>query len=109
MMRAWGASAEDLALAEQLRDARSGVDREVFEVWEENWAHWLFFLDVDTQWVFAGMAAVRVGLNWPAIEVVARAMGVRGKVWRERVEALLVVEKAVLKAEHEQAQEGRRR
>lgn len=100
-MRQWKATAESIELAEQLRKQQLG-EAEVFEVWEENWATWLFFLDVSNQWFFVGMAAQRMGLNWPAIEVVARALGWRRRRWRELMEALLVVEKAVLAAEQAQ-------
>lgn len=103
-MRRWGASAEDLALAEQVRALREGDAGEMCEVWEDNWDHWKFFLGVSSQWVYAGMTGVRVALNWPGIEVVARALGVRGKAWREQVLALQVVEAAALKAWAEQAE-----
>jgi hypothetical protein len=104
MMRRWGASAEDLALAEQVRNLREGVPGDVCEVWPENWEHWRFFLGVSSQWVYAGMAGARVALNWPGIEVVARALGLRGKAWREQVLALQVVEAEALKAWSEQAE-----
>jgi hypothetical protein len=44
-------------------------------------------------------------LNWPGIEVVARATGLRGAAWRGQVQALLVVEKAVLEALRERAEQ----
>lgn len=104
MMRQWGASEADLALARQLQEQQAGGG-DVFEVWPENWDHWLFFLDVATQWLTAGLTGVRVGLNWPGIEVVARATGLRGAAWRGQVQALLVVEKAVLEALRERAEQ----
>lgn len=100
-MRQWKATAESIEMAEKLRRQQMG-DVEVFDVWEENWEAWMFFLDVSPQWIYAGMSAQRVGLNWPSIEVVARAVGWRRRRWRELVEALLVVERAVLIAESEQ-------
>ena len=72
---------------------------EVCDVWPENWIAWQFFLRVQTQWVRAGMDGRRACLNWTSVEVVAKALGVRGKQWRELVEALTVVEAAVLEAD----------
>lgn len=99
-MRQWKATEESIELAEKLRRQQMG-DTDVFELWEENWPTWVFFLDVSAQWNFVGFAAQRMGLNWPAIEVVARARGLRSRRWRALVEDLLVVEKAVMLAESE--------
>lgn len=39
----------------------------VFKVWPANWAAVELFLDVQTQWRFAGMGGVRVGLDYGAV------------------------------------------
>lgn len=72
------------------------------QVWPENWEHWLFFMRVQTQWVFAGLAGVRVALRWEGIEPVATALGWRRRRWRELVEALGVIENTVLLTEQGQ-------
>ena len=72
------------------------------EVWPENWDIWRFFMRVQTQWVFAGMSGGRVALRWEGIEPVAQALGWRRRRWRELVEALGVIEFAVLAAEQRQ-------
>lgn len=102
-MRQWGASAEDLAMAESLMGQTADEDVDVCDVWPENWAAVQLFLQVQRQWVYAGMDLRRTGLNWPGIEVVARALGWRGKAWGEVVQALLVMEGAVITVDNEQA------
>lgn len=98
LMRRWNATEESLALAEQLREQQLG-NPEDFELWEENWDHWLFFLKVSTQWVRAGLDGFMSGLNYAGVEVVAKAHGLRGKVWRACLDALQVIEEAVLEAD----------
>ena len=102
-MRRWGASDEDIALAQRLMDQQAGTNGDVCEVWPDNWDAWCFFLKVARQWVYAGMDARRAALNWQGIEVVARALGWRGKRWAELVQALLVVEAEVIRIDNEQA------
>ena len=102
-MRRWGASDEDIALAQRLMDQQAGTSGDVCEVWPDNWDAWCFFMQVGRQWVYAGMDARRAALNWPCIEVVGRALGWRGKRWTELVEALLVVEAEVIRIDNEQA------
>ncbi len=96
-MHRLGANEEDLARAEDLLKATQ--DAEACDVWPENWEVWQFFLQVQTQWVRAGMDGRRACLNWPSVEVVAKAFGMRGKQWRELVQALMTVEAAVLEAD----------
>lgn len=107
MMRQWNATPESLALAEQLRDRQRGSPDD-FEVWEENWDHWLFFLQVSTQWLYAGFEGARGSLNLAGVEVVARAVGVRGKAWAEQLKALLVIEREVLEVDARRREEKSR-
>lgn len=77
----------------------------VFEVHEDAWESWLFFLTVSRQWVYLvmnngmGSVAVRQCLNWPAIEAMARMSGVPRRQWPGLCADLLVIEEAVLVAE----------
>ncbi|MGE0350945.1 DUF1799 domain-containing protein [Hydrogenophaga sp.] len=98
MMRRWNATEESLALAEQLRKQQQG-NPDDFEVWEDNWAHWCFFLRISSQWLYAGFEGARGCLNLAGVEVVARAAGVRGKAWAEQLAALLVIEREVLEVD----------
>lgn len=97
-MRRYGASDEDLALAEEVQEAQQGQTAGEFEVWEENWSHWCFFLTVQMRWVHAGMDGAKVALDFPAVEVVAKALGFRGRAWSRLVEDLLVIELTALEA-----------
>ena len=78
-----------------------------FEVHEDAWESWLFFLSVSRQWVYVvmgnamGSVAVRQCLNWPAIEALARMSGTPRNKWPGLCADLLVIEEAVLVAESE--------
>lgn len=70
------------------------------EVWEENWPSWLFFLKVQTQWIWtSGMAVVRMGLNYPAVESTLRMAGIPRRQWPALLDDLQVIEVAVLDGE----------
>ncbi len=43
-----------------------------FEVLPENWTIVRTFIRCATQWNYAGMAGVRVGLNYPGVDAVLR-------------------------------------
>jgi hypothetical protein len=105
LMRQWGAPEAEIEMARALMDRHA--DDAPAEVWPENWDLWEFFMRVQTQWVFAGMAGVRVALRWEGIEPVAQALGWRRRRWRELVEALGVIENAVLVAEQDQRKGSR--
>jgi hypothetical protein len=47
-----------------------------FEVWPENWDAFRLFCGLNTQWNHVGLAGVRVGLRYEAIEPTARMMGI---------------------------------
>lgn len=94
-MRRMGASEEDIARAVAERpQAEEGED--AFEVYEDNWDTWLFFLRVQHQWVYAGMAAARVGLNWQGIAAWAGLALVGRRRLAREVPALELIERAVL-------------
>lgn len=107
-MRRMGASEQDLAAMQAQLDAQraEAVAREEFEVHADNWDDWLFFLSVQTQWVYAntGMGTQRAGLNYPGVESGARLQGIGRGRWPALFEAVHRVELAVLAADAEQRQ-----
>lgn len=52
--------------------ARRDQPPEACEVHEENWPTVALFLDCSTQWRTAGMSGVPVGLDYAAVDLVAR-------------------------------------
>lgn len=110
-LRRLGASEQDVAAAQAQADAERAQAQALdeFEVHADNWDDWLFFLSVQTQWVYAstGMGSRRTGLNYPAVESAARLQGLPRRLWPQRFEAVQAVERAVLAADAEQAQAGR--
>jgi hypothetical protein len=105
-MRRWGASDEDIALAQGLMQQQAQSSGEECEVWPDNWEAWQAFLMVSRQWIYVGPDHRRAALNWPGIEVVTRALGWRGKRWADLVQALLAVESEVIRIDNEQAAQG---
>ncbi|MBV7454304.1 DUF1799 domain-containing protein [Acidovorax sp. sif1233] len=106
-MRAFGATDADV---EKVRQERGSAEKSVqgveFEVWEENWELWLFFLAAQTQWnyVSGGLGpAVRVGMNFTGVESVARIRGISGQQLQAWAEDLQSIELAVLQADREVA------
>lgn len=110
-MRRMGFSDDDIAREKVKRSGRAEDDSErepeAFEVHEDAWENWLFFLTVSRQWVYLvlgggmGSQAVRQCLNWPAIEALARMSGTPRRQWPGLCADLLVIEEAVLVAESE--------
>lgn len=107
-MRAMGATDEAV---EQARAERAGEqkaadeEQDAFEVYEDNWEDWMFFLRVQVQWVHAGLDGRRVCLNWPGIAAFAGMAGVRYRRLARRTEALEVIERAVLREDNRIADE----
>lgn len=101
-MQAWGASEEVLAQAREQLAEDAGL--QVAEVWPENWRTWVFFLQVNSLWARAGMDGRRCALDWPAVEVVARGLGLVGRRWRQLVEDLLLIQDEVLQVDAARAE-----
>ena len=100
-MRRYGASEEVLAeMREQMAEDDGLQD---CEVWPENWRTWQFFQAVGSLWQRTGMDGRRCALDWPGVEVVARAMGLAGRAWRQLVDDLLLIQDTVLVVDAEQA------
>ncbi len=108
--RRLGASEQELADLQAQADAERAQAQalDVFEVHADNWDDWLFFLSVQTQWVYAstGMGSQRTGLHYPGVESAARLQGLPRRLWPQRFEAVHAVELAVLAADAKQAQAG---
>lgn len=110
-MRAMGATDEAVA---QARAERAGEQKaadeaqDAFEVYEDNWEDWMFFLRVQVQWVHAGLDGRRVCLNWAGIAAFAGMAGVRHRRLERRTEALEVIERAVLREDKRIAAEAER-
>jgi len=98
-----GATDEEV---QQARAERGGEqeaadeEQDAFEVYEDNWEDWMFFLRVQTQWVRAGLDGHRACLNWAGIAAFAAMAGVRHRRLARRTEALCVIEKAVLREDN---------
>ncbi len=79
-----------------------------FEVDEDNWDSWLFFLQVDTQWLYVSvqigwrLVARRAGMNYTGVQSGAVMAGWPRKRWPRLFEDLRLIEEAVLKADAEQ-------
>lgn len=100
-MQRYGASEEVLAeMRAQMAEANGLQD---CEVWPENWRTWQFFQAVGSLWHRAGMDGRRCALDWPGVEVVARARGLAGRAWRQLVDDLLLIQDTVLKVDAEKA------
>lgn len=107
VMRQCGASEEQIAQARRERGGAEAPAADVVEVWPENWSTWQFFLLVQTQWLFAPMGlsgAVRVALNYPGVESIARMRRVGADELAHFVDGLGVIELAVLAVDRDAAQ-----
>lgn len=119
VMRQCGASEAQIAQARRERGGADAPAPDVVEVWPENWDTWMFFLAVQTQWVFAPMGlsgAARVAMNYQGVHAIALMRRVPADELERRVQGLQVIELAVLEVEREmsarsaaQANRGRRR
>lgn len=113
-LRRMGVSEDDIARAQaQLGSGDGGDAPEAdFEVHEDCWESWLFFLRVQRQWVFVPMSAgmgvtsVRQGLNWPGIRAMVLLSRIKPARWEQLVDDLLTIEYAVMKAEQERHNKG---
>lgn len=112
-LRVFGVSEADIEAA-QAHEVGEVADKVAFEVHEDAWESWLFYLKVQRQWVFVpvtrsvGMGgvcvdAVRYSMNWPGVESVARMSGVRRARWAGLLDDLQLIEDAVLQGEAERA------
>ena len=93
---------DDLAAWGLPPDAFEGLETEEAhcEIWEENWDTLMVFLACQTQWkkeipAMSGQILWH-GLEYPAVEVVLRLKGFKGKMAMEIFEGIQVMEAAAL-------------
>lgn len=94
------------APAEVVANARGRLERAkhpVFEVWTDCWDAWLLFRSLFGQWIYAGMAGVRVGLNWSSVDIALRRSGLRRKQQDQLFKDMQIMEEAAIVAERELA------
>jgi hypothetical protein len=109
--RALGAPPDVIAQLEEQLSEQERADEEARStcyIHEDNWRTWLFYLSVETQWIYRGLDGRRAGLNTAAIEASARMQGIlRPRRQRELLNDLRIIEAAVLEADakHRQQQE----
>ena len=109
-MRRMGFGEDDIARAasERAGSASAGSEPADFEVHEDCWQSWQFFLQVQRLWVFvpisSGMSvkAQRWSLAWTQVRAMVMLRRLPPRQWNELVDDLLVIERAVLRAEAEQ-------
>lgn len=104
VMRQCGASEAQIAQARRERGGADAPAPDVVEVWPENWGTWMFFLAVQTQWVFAPMGlsgAARVAMNYQGVHAIALMRRVPADELERFVAGLEVIERAVLEVERE--------
>lgn len=95
----------EAALAQEVKaeveaEAEAEPKRDDFEVYEDCWESVLFFLKVQTQWLYVGMGG-RAGLDSTAVEATMRMTGVKRAAQAALLADLQVMEREVLKADGE--------
>jgi len=104
------------AIASARAERQTGADapgaEDDFEVHEDCWESWKFYLTVQRQWVYVAVSAglgvtnVRRSLDWSGIRAVVLLKRIAPKRWEQLVDDLLVVEGAVLQVELERNNKG---
>jgi hypothetical protein len=106
-LRKFRVSEADIEVRRNAEMVQSVNTRADFEVHEDVWDSWLFFLRVRRQWRYVavsagmGVTSVRIGLDWPGIESLIRLSRVRSAQWEQLVDDLLLIEEAVLQVDGE--------
>lgn len=109
-MRRMGFGDADIARArsERAGGAAAAGEPDDFEVHEDCWESWQFFLQVQRLWVFLpvragfGMSAVRWCLDWTMVRSVVMLSRLPPKRWESLTDDLMTIERAVLRAEADQ-------
>lgn len=92
-MRAFGAPESEIDKWRQAAAQRE--KREAIEVHADNWETVQLFDALHTQWRTAGMAGVRVGLDYGAVAPTAQAMGI--ELSTQRFQEIRLMEASALK------------
>lgn len=111
-LRRMNVSEEDIAAMQKKREddaleaAQALGETEDFEIHEDNWDSWLFFLTVQTQWIYAvsGLGAQRAGMRYEGVESGARMAGLPRRQWPALFADVQVMERAVLAVDAELAE-----
>lgn len=110
-LRAFGMPDEEITRlqAEHAEAAQAAIELHTLDVYADNWDSWEFFLEVQTQWVYAPSewGAQRRGLNYSGVESGARLAGRPSRKWPALFADLRVMELAVLRAEEEKRASAR--
>ncbi len=93
----------EAALAQEAEAQEAQEPDEEFEVHEDNWQSLLFFLRVQTQWVYFGIGGSRAGLNNTAVESTMRMARVKRVDQDALLDDLQVMEREILKSDAERA------
>lgn len=102
-LRAMGVSEADIAAEAAKYADPAGPGAADFEVHDDAWEAWVFFTQVQTQWVYRGLDGRRAGLCNPGVESALRMGGVRRALWPALWADMRVMELAVLEADGEMA------
>ena len=103
-LRAMGVSQQDIDAEQERRQELLEVQAD-FELHEDNWAVWQFFMGLQTQWdcVCLGNSIWRIGLPTNRIESEARMMGWPRSRWPALLGDVRVMEFELLAADAELA------
>lgn len=103
-LRAMGVTEEAIE-AQQGKRNDGEVKKPDCELHADNWDSVMFFLKVQTQWLYAsgGMGMVRLGFNHPALETNMRVRGIKRAKQEALLDDMLVMELAVLEVDNERA------
>lgn len=71
-------------------------DSDVFEVWEENWESFNWFLNMNRRWVFNPMDGKRIRLDDQAVVAQLKLSGLKKSKQRTIMDDLLAMETAAL-------------
>lgn len=98
-MQAYGAPLDAIAAAQALAEAKPPAQEE-FVVYADNVATFNAFVSLRTQWQYAGMAGQRVGLDYAGVSA-WMALFIHQRRRRSLMSDLMLMESAVLQADHE--------
>ena len=103
-LRAMGVTEEAIAEQQGKRNDDE-VKKPDCELHADNWDSVMFFLKVQTQWVYAsgGLGSSRLGFNHPALEANMRMRGIKRSKQEALMDDMLAMELAVLEVDSERA------
>lgn len=84
---------------------REATEVKPFEIWPENWETVEMFMELQTQWIYAGMG-VPIGIPVPAMKALFDIRGIPRAKRHEALRDLQVMEYAALKVLGERTKEG---